>query len=116
MVTIPLAPVVQRNDKEVAPLECFQHYSGVLLVGDGIAKVTTQPVENGGLEQEVPDTFGLTLQDLFDQIVQDVAIVSSESPDEPGNVLPPPHRERSQWQTGEPAGRAGCQGGELVGP
>ena len=38
--------------------------------------------------------FGLALQNLFDQIVHDVPVVSSESPYEPGNVLSPPHRER----------------------
>src|SRR5919112_1892277 len=113
MVTIPLASVIQRHNEEVAPLESLQHHSGVLLVGDGIAQRATQPVENGGLEQEIPDTFGLALQDLFDQIVQYVAVVSSESPDEPGNVLPPSHRERGQLQAGDPTFRADFQGGDL---
>ena len=42
---------------------------------------------------------GLTLQDLFDQIVQYEPIVSSECPNEPRNVLTPLHRECCQLQT-----------------
>src|SRR5215213_3643646 len=113
MVTIPPAPVIQRNDKEVATLQSFQHNSGVLPVGDGISQRAAQPLENRGLEQELPDTFGLALQDLFNQIVQDVAVVSSESLDEPGKVLPAPHRERRQLQADDPAFRTGFQGADL---
>ena len=47
--------------------------------------------------------FGLTLQDLFDQIVHDVAVVSGECPDEPGNILLALHGERGQLQSGNPA-------------
>ena len=57
--------------------------------------------------------FGLTLQDLFDQIVHDVAVVSGECLDESGNVLVALHRECRQLQTGNPAFGAGFQCGDV---
>src|ERR671916_511582 len=71
VIAIPLAPIVQRNDKEVAALKGLQPRLAVLLAGDGIAERAMQPVENGGLQQEAADRFGLALQDLIDQIVHD---------------------------------------------
>src|SRR4028118_1563723 len=98
VIAIPLAPVIQRNDEEVASLQGLQQRVAFLLAGDGIAQRANQPLENGGLEQEAPDVFGLTLQDLFDQVVHDVAVVSGESPDEPGNVLLSLHRKGRQLE------------------
>ena len=80
VIAIPLALVVQRNDKQVASLQGLQQHFAFFLTGDGIAQRAAQPVENGGLEQEAADRFGLTLQNLFDQIVHDVPVVSGESP------------------------------------
>ena len=50
VIAIPVALVIQRNDKEVAALQGLQPRVAFLLAGDGIAQRTTQPVENGGLE------------------------------------------------------------------
>ena len=61
VIAIPVALVVQRNDKEVAPLQSFQLRAAFILTGDGITQRATQPVENGGLEQEVWNRFGLTV-------------------------------------------------------
>ena len=113
MIAIPLALVIQRNDEQVASLQGLQHPSAVFLAGDGIAQRAAQPVEDGGLEQEAADTFGLTLQDFFDQIVQHETVSAGEGPDEPGGVLSPLHRERGQLQAGDPAFGAGFQGGDV---
>ena len=50
MIAIPVALVIQRNDKQVASLQGLQQRVAFLLAGDGIAQRATQPVENGGLE------------------------------------------------------------------
>ncbi len=94
MITIPLAVIIERHDKEVASFQCFQSCITVLLAGDGIAERTMQLIEHRGLEQEVPDTIGLTLQNLFDQIVHDLAVVAGEGPDEAGNILVALHGKR----------------------
>ena len=114
VVAKPVAFIVQRHDKQVAALQGIQQQHAVVLAGDGIAQRATQPVENGGLEQEAPHTFGLALEYLFDEIVHDVAVVAGESLDEPGNVRAPPHRECRQLQTGNPAFGARLQGGDFL--
>ena len=113
VIAIPVALVIQRHDKEVASLQGLQAHAAPRLAGDGIAQRAIQPVENGGLEQEAADRFGLTLQDLFDQIVHDVPVVSSECPDEPGNILVALHGERGQLQAGNPAFGAVFQRGDI---
>ena len=50
VIAIPVALVIERNDKEVASLQGLQPRVALLLAGDGIAQRTTQSVENGGLE------------------------------------------------------------------
>ena len=95
VIAVPVALVIQRNDKEVASLQGFQSRVAFLFTGDGITQRAIQPIENGGLEQESADRFGLTLQNLFDQIVHDVPVVSSEFSNEPGNVLVALHGKRS---------------------
>jgi hypothetical protein len=50
IITIPLAPVVERNDEEVASLQGLQPRFAFFLAGDGIAQRAAQPLENGGLE------------------------------------------------------------------
>src|SRR5258708_29373788 len=49
VIAIPVAFVIERNDKEVASLQGFQPRAAFFLTSDGIAQRTTQPVENGGL-------------------------------------------------------------------
>src|SRR6266567_6918380 len=50
VIAIPVALVIERNDKEVASLQGLQPLAAFLLAGDGIAERAMQPVENGGLE------------------------------------------------------------------
>ena len=86
MIAIPLALVVERDDKQVAALQGLQHSSAIFLFGDGIAQRATQPIENGGLQQETADTLGLALQNFFDQIVQHKTVAAGEGLDKTGGV------------------------------
>ena len=54
------------------------------------------------MQQEDPTIFRLTLQDLFDQVVDDVAVVTGEARDEAGNVVSALHRERRQLDRSDP--------------
>ena len=47
--------------------------------------------------------FGLTVQDLVDQVVDDVAVVPGKPGDEAGDVVAALDRERRQLQGGDPA-------------
>ena len=58
--------------------------------------------------------FGLTLQDLLDQVVDDVAVVPGEAGDEAGDVVAPLHRERRQLERGDPAFGAPLQRGDVL--
>ena len=71
-------------------------------------------MKHGGLQQESVDVLGLTLQDLFDQVVDDVAVVARESADEPRNVIPPLHRERGQLEASDPALGPCFEGGDIL--
>src|SRR6202035_2077287 len=55
----------------------------------------------------------LTLQDLPDQIVDDVAVVAGKARNEPGDVVSSLHRERSQLKRGDPSFSAFLQRGDV---
>ena len=114
VVAIPEAPVVQRDDEEVAALQGLQPRRASLLVGDGVAQWAVQPVQDGGPEQEAADRLGLTPQDLLDQVVHDVPVVSGEGPDESGNILVALQGQRGQLQAGDPAFGAVVQRGDVL--
>ena len=115
VVAKPVAFIIQQVDKQVASLQGTQQHVAFLLLGDSLAQRAAQPIENGRLQQEAPDLFGLMLEDLFDQVVHNVPVVSGKSPDEPGDVLAPLHRECRQLEPRNPAFGAGLQRANLLG-
>ena len=102
VVAIPAPPVVERDEEEVPAIERLQHRLAALVTGDGIAERASQPIQDRGLQQEAPDLLGLTVQDLVDQVVDDVAVVPGESRDEAGDVVAALDRERCQLEGGDP--------------
>ena len=116
VVAIPLAAVVERDQEQVAALQRLQHGLAAVLAGDGIAQRAAQPVQDGGLQQEVPDLVGLALQHLLDQVVDDVAVVAGEAGDEAGDVVAPLHRQRRQLERGDPPLGAPLQRGDVLLP
>ena len=113
VVAIPPAAVVERDQEQVPSVQRLQHGLAAVLPGDGIAQRAAQPVQDGGLQQEGPDTVGLTLQDLLDQVVDDVAVIAGEAGDEAGDVVSTLHRERRQLERGDPALGASLQRGHV---
>ena len=114
VVAVPAAPVVQRHDEHVAPFQRLQLCAASPLPGDGVAQRATQPLEDGGMQQEVAHRCGLMPEDLRDQIVQHETVVPGERPDEPANIRAPAHRERRQLETGDPPLGALFQRGDLL--
>ena len=89
VIAIPPAMINKRDQEEVSSLERRQPGLSAILAGDGITEGPTQSVQDGGLQQEVLDIFGLALQDLLGQIVDDVPVIPGEAGDEPGHVVSP---------------------------
>jgi hypothetical protein len=57
---------------------------------------------------------GLPSQDLFDEVVDDVAVIPGEPGDEAGDVVSSLHRQRGQLERGDPAFGASLQGRDVV--
>ena len=57
---------------------------------------------------------GLTLQDLFDQVVDDVAVVPGKAGDEAGHVVTSLDGKRRQLQRGDPAFGPPLQRGHIL--
>src|SRR5207344_2311740 len=89
---VPLAAVVERDQEQVSPLQRRQLGLAAVLAGDGIAQRAAQPVQDGGLQQELLYMPGLALQDLLGQEVDDVPVIPGEAVDERGDVLSPLQR------------------------
>src|SRR3981081_1930388 len=89
VVAIPAATAVERDDEQIRALQCLERCLAMVLPGDGIAEWAGQPVEDRGLKQEAPDGFRLSLQDLSDQVVDDVAVIAGKSSDEAMDIVAP---------------------------
>ena len=113
VIAIPLAPVVERDQEQIGPVERLEHGLASVLLGDGVAQRAGQPIQHRGLQKEFAHVFRLTLQDLFDQVVDDVAVVTGEALDELRDVVSSLHRERCQLERGDPAFGPPRENGEL---
>ena len=102
VVAVPLAAVVERDQEQVPSIQRLEHGLAAVPAGNGIAERAAQPVQDGGLQQEVPDVIGLALQHLLDQVVDDVPVIPREAGDEAGDVVAPLHRQRRQLKRGDP--------------
>ena len=114
VIAIPPAAVIERDQEQVPPLQRRQRGLATALAGDGIAQRAAQPVQDGGLQQELLDMLGLALQDLLGQVVDDVPVVPGEAGDERGDVLSSLHRERRQLERGDPPFGAPLQRGDIL--
>ena len=113
VVAIPPAAVVERDEEQVPAIQRLQHGLAPVLAGDRVAQRAGQAGEDRRLQQEAPDLLGLTVQDLLDQVVDDVAVVPREARDEAGDIVAPLHRQRRQLEGGDPAFGAPLQRGDV---
>ena len=115
VVAVPKAPVVQGDQEQVRPIEGLEHGPTAVLARHGIAERAVQPAQDRRVEQKAPNMLRLTLQDLPDQVVHDVAVVAGEAGDEAGDVVSSLHRQRCQLERGDPAFGASLQSGDVGG-
>ena len=109
VVAGPLPLVVEGDNEEVGSIETLEHHAAVGPSRDGVAQRSGEPVEDGGVQQELADVLGLVLQHLVEQVVQDEAVAAGERADESGDVAAAAQRQGDQLQSGDPAFRAGLE-------
>ena len=113
VVAVPKAPVVERDQEQVRPIEGLEHGPTIVLTRHGIAERAVQPAQDRRVEQKAPNMLRLTLQDLTDQVVDDVPVVAREAGDEAGDVSSSLHRQRCQLERGDPSFGASLQSGDV---
>ena len=106
VIAVPLAMVVERNEKQVRPVQGLERAVAPATAGDRIAEVAGQPREDRRLEQERPHRLRLPMQHLFDQVVDDVPVVAGEPRDERSRVVAPLHRQGGELDRRDPSLRA----------
>ena len=103
VIPIPLAPIVERNDEQVLPIQCFECRLASGCPRHRVAQRSLEPVEDGRLQHEAPHGFGLAVQHLAREVVDDETVVTGETGDEARDVLPALHGKRRELQRGDPA-------------
>ncbi len=114
VIAEPVTLSVERDDEQVGALEGLQHGRAAHAAGDGIAERSAQLLENGGLQQEVPDRFRLSPQHFFDEVIQHKTVAARERLDEAGRIRVALHGKRGQLQAGDPALGPRFQRGDIV--
>ena len=118
VIPVPVASIVERDEEQVRTVELFQRRSPVGSRGDRVAESAGQAVEHRGLQQERSDRFGLAVEHLLDEVVDDEAVVAGEVVDERSDVVAVVQRQRCELQRGDPTfgprfQRADLGGGEV---
>ena len=114
VVAVPVAAVVERDQEQVGAVQRLQGGLAAGPTGHGVAQRAAQPVQQAGAQQEGADLFGLPLQHLLDQVVDDVPVVAGEAGDEGADVLSSLHREGGELERGDPAFGPSLQRGDVV--
>jgi len=86
VVAVPLTGGVEGLQEEVRALQFLEQAVRADRVDDGVAQRARQPVEDRRVQEEAPNVFGLTVEYLGAQIVDDVAVVAGERRDEAAAV------------------------------
>src|SRR3954470_12460509 len=92
VVAIPLAPVVERDDEEIATLQVLEDRLRIGFSKDRVAQWPAQSAEHGGAKQKTADRFGLGAEDFVDEVVGNVTTLTGERVDEPAYVSACLHR------------------------
>src|SRR6266508_5105991 len=82
VISIPLAIIIQSRYEQVRTMQLFQHRLSFRFPAQRVAEGSVHPLENGGLQQEVPDLFGLEAEYLVDEIIYHVVMTPCKRGDE----------------------------------
>src|SRR3954469_22107035 len=74
VAAVPPPTVVERDYKQVAPIQSYRKGSTPGVLGHGVTQPALQPVEHRCPQQEVSDVVGLTLKHLLDDVLHDLPV------------------------------------------
>ena len=96
------AGLVQGDEKHRPVEEPVKHSRGDLQARDGVAQIGRQPVEDGGLQEELAHGWLLLVDHLVQQVLRDQVVTAGERLDEPRDVPRGSQRDRGQLQPCRP--------------
>ena len=70
MVAVPASLIVERDEKQVGPLQSGQHCLTVGVPGHGVAQRCTHLFQDGSLKQKLVHIWQLLIQNFFNQVIQ----------------------------------------------
>jgi hypothetical protein len=82
VIPVPVADVVERDEKQVRRVELLQHRLAVAALQNRIAKRRTEAREDRRREQELTDVRRLAVEHLVGEVVQHVTMRAAETLDE----------------------------------
>ena len=94
---------VDRDDERVRILQLEERPLGPARSGEAVGERAADPLQDRGAEQELPDRFGLALEDLGEQVVRHRPLAAGELGDEPLGVRVTRERHRGQPQARGPS-------------
>ena len=103
VVAIPDPTRIERDQKQVRPLDLGQNASGALGTQHGVAKLRGKTVQNRRSEQKAPRLVLDSVQHLGCQIVGDVTVIGGELPDPLARLVDTGEPERSEADPCRPA-------------
>jgi hypothetical protein len=103
VIPVPLAPSVERNQKEIPSIEVLQRGLATIQSGDRIAQRTGQPIEDARPQEESAHVRGLSLEHFLREVVDNETIVSRETRDEVVHIVSVLHRQGGQLEHRDPA-------------
>jgi hypothetical protein len=79
MEAVPATLLVEGNEEQVGAFQLFEHLLAIGIPGESVAELAAEPLQDGGPEQEGPHPLWLALEHLLAQVVEHVAMGSTEA-------------------------------------
>ena len=106
VIAVPLPRLIQGHDEQIGLIQFQQDVVAARALGlaksHGIAERRAKAVQDGRFEQKVLHVGRLPLKNLFDQVVQDVAMAAGKGLHQPVHVVVTSKRQGRQVQSGDP--------------
>ena len=114
VVAEPRALTIDRNHERVRVLQLDEHPLRAARPGHSVGQRAADPLQDRGAEQQLPDPFGLALEDLGKQVIRHRPLAAGELGDELSGVRVTGQRHRGEPQArGPPLGPRQEHGGVL---